>query len=189
MLLQQVLDISHGYIIAHGQQLIGSSDQTRLNQLAQRRLAGEPLAYLLGWREFYSRRFQVTEAVLIPRPETEHLVEAVLAHLPEHGVVWDLGTGSGAIAITVACERPDAQVWAADISAEALAVARTNAAALQADVSFGQGSWYQAQPQPAVNSVDVIVSNPPYIAVHDQHLQQGICALNHSMRSPIITTV
>ncbi|KEQ00473.1 Methylase of polypeptide chain release factor [Snodgrassella alvi SCGC AB-598-J21] len=173
MLLQQVLDISHGYIIAHGQQLIGSSDQTRLNQLAQRRLAGEPLAYLLGWREFYSRRFQVTEAVLIPRPETEHLVEAVLAHLPEHGVVWDLGTGSGAIAITVACERPDAQVWAADISAEALAVARTNAAALQADVSFGQGSWYQAQPQPAVNSVDVIVSNPPYIAVHDQHLQQG----------------
>ena len=173
ILLQQVLDISHGYIIAHGQQLIGSSDQTRLNQLAQRRLAGEPLAYLLGWREFYSRRFQITEAVLIPRPETEHLVEAVLAHLPEHGVVWDLGTGSGAIAITVACERPDAQVWAADISAEALAVARTNAAALQADVSFGQGSWYQAQPQPAVNSVDVIVSNPPYIAVHDQHLQQG----------------
>ncbi|WP_100126135.1 peptide chain release factor N(5)-glutamine methyltransferase [Snodgrassella alvi] len=173
MLLQQVLDISHGYIIAHGQQLISSSDQTRLNQLAQRRLAGEPLAYLLGWREFYSRRFQVTEAVLIPRPETEHLVEAVLAHLPEHGVVWDLGTGSGAIAITVACERPDAQVWAADISAEALAVARTNAAALQADVSFGQGSWYQAQPQPAGNSVDVIVSNPPYIAVHDQHLQRG----------------
>ena len=110
MLLQQILDISHGYIIAHGQQLISSSDQTRLNQLAQRRLAGEPLAYLLGWREFYSRRFQVTEAVLIPRPETEHLVEAVLAHLPEHGVVWDLGTGSGAIAITVACERPDAQV-------------------------------------------------------------------------------
>ena len=173
MLLQQVLDISHGYIIAHGQQLISSSDQTRLNQLAQRRLAGEPLAYLLGWREFYSRRFQVTEAVLIPRPETEHLVEAVLAHLPEHGVVWDLGTGSGAIAITVACERPDAQVWAADISAEALAVARTNAAALQSDVSFGQGSWYQAQPQPAGNSVDVIVSNPPYIAVHDQHLQRG----------------
>ncbi|WP_239365500.1 peptide chain release factor N(5)-glutamine methyltransferase [Snodgrassella communis] len=173
MLLAQVLDINYAYIIAHGQQLLSTSEQANLSQLAQRRLAGEPLAYLLGWREFYSRRFQVSTAVLIPRPETEHLVEAALAHLPEQGTLWDLGTGSGVIAVTVACERPDAQVWAADISSEALAIACSNATALQANVRFGQGSWYQAQPQPALHSVDVIVSNPPYIAAHDQHLQQG----------------
>ena len=173
MLLAQVLDINYAYIIAHGQQPLSTSEQANLSQLAQRRLAGEPLAYLLGWREFYSRRFQVSTAVLIPRPETEHLVEAALAHLPEQGTLLDLGTGSGVIAVTVACERPDAQVWAADISSEALAIACSNATALQANVRFGQGSWYQAQPQPALHSVDVIVSNPPYIAAHDQHLQQG----------------
>lgn len=173
MLLQHVLTISHSHIIAHGTQLLSNSQLASLNQLCQRRLAGEPLAYLLGWREFYGRRFQVSEAVLIPRPETEHLVDAVLAHLPAQGTLWDLGTGSGAIAVTIACERPDAQIWAADISEEALAVAQANASALQAQVRFGQGSWYQAQPQPAPHSVDVIVSNPPYIDAQDPHLQQG----------------
>lgn len=173
MLLQHVLTISHSHIIAHGTQLLSNSELASLNQLCQRRLAGEPLAYLLGWREFYGRRFQVSEAVLIPRPETEHLVDAVLAHLPAQGALWDLGTGSGAIAVTIACERPDAQIWAADISEEALAVAQANASALQAQVRFGQGSWYQAQPQPAPHSVDVIVSNPPYIDGQDPHLQQG----------------
>lgn len=173
MLLQHVLTISHSHIIAHGTQLLSNSELASLNQLCQRRLAGEPLAYLLGWREFYGRRFQVSEAVLIPRPETEHLVDAVLAHLPAQGTLWDLGTGSGAIAVTIACERPDAQIWAADISEEALVVAQANASALQAQVRFGQGSWYQAQPQPAPHSVDVIVSNPPYIDAQDPHLQQG----------------
>ncbi|WP_371687920.1 peptide chain release factor N(5)-glutamine methyltransferase [Snodgrassella alvi] len=173
MLLQHVLTISHSHIIAHGTQLLSNSELASLNQLCQRRLAGEPLAYLLGWREFYGRRFQVSEAVLIPRPETEHLVDAVLAHLPAQGTLWDLGTGSGAIAVTIACERPDAQIWAADISEEALAVAQANASALQAQVRFGQGSWYQAQPQPAPHSVNVIVSNPPYIDAQDPHLQQG----------------
>lgn len=173
MLLQHLLTISHSHIIAHGTQLLSNSELASLNQLCQRRLAGEPLAYLLGWREFYGRRFQVSEAVLIPRPETEHLVDAVLAHLPAQGTLWDLGTGSGAIAVTIACERPDAQIWAADISEEALAVAQANASALQAQVRFGQGSWYQAQPQPAPHSVDVIVSNPPYIDAQDPHLQQG----------------
>lgn len=173
MLLQHVLTISHSHIIAHGTQLLSNSELASLNQLCQRRLAGEPLAYLLGWREFYGRRFQVSEAVLIPRPETEHLVDAVLAHLPAQGTLWDLGTGSGAIAVTIACERADAQIWAADISEEALAVAQANASALQAQVRFGQGSWYQAQPQPAPHSVDVIVSNPPYIYAQDPHLQQG----------------
>lgn len=173
LLLQHILSLSHADIIAHGQRQLTIQQQNILDQLAARRLAGEPLAYLLGWREFYGRRFNVSEAVLIPRPETEHLVEAALTRLPPQGRIWDLGTGSGAIAITLACERPDAEVWAADISAAALTVARENAIALQAKVIFGQGSWYQAQPQPLAHSVDIIVSNPPYIAADDTHLMQG----------------
>ncbi|MCI4078426.1 HemK family protein methyltransferase, partial [Klebsiella pneumoniae] len=100
----------------------------RADRLAQRRLNGEPVAYILGVREFYGRRFTVNPSVLIPRPETEHLVEAVLARLPENGRVWDLGTGSGAVAVTVALERPDAFVRASDISPPALEPARKNAA-------------------------------------------------------------
>lgn len=173
LLLQHILSLSHADIIAHGQRQLTIQQQNLLDQLAARRLAGEPMAYLLGWREFYGRRFNVSEAVLIPRPETEHLVEAALTRLPPQGRIWDLGTGSGAIAITLACERPDAEVWAADISAAALTVARENAIALQAKVIFGQGSWYQAQPQPLTHSVDIIVSNPPYIAADDTHLMQG----------------
>lgn len=173
LLLQHILSLSHADIIAYGQRQLTIQQQNLLDQLAARRLAGEPMAYLLGWREFYGRRFNVSEAVLIPRPETEHLVEAALTRLPPQGRIWDLGTGSGAIAITLACERPDAEVWAADISAAALTVARENAIALQAKVIFGQGSWYQAQPQPSAHSVDIIVSNPPYIAADDTHLMQG----------------
>lgn len=173
LLLQHILSLSHADIIAHGQRQLTIQQQNLLDQLAARRLAGEPMAYLLGWREFYGRRFNVSEAVLIPRPETEHLVEAALTRLPPQGRIWDLGTGSGAIAITLACERPDAEVWAADISAAALTVARENAIALQAKVIFGHGSWYQAQPQPLAHSVDIIVSNPPYIAADDTHLMQG----------------
>lgn len=173
MLLQHALSVSHSYIIAHGQRLLTVKEEDILNQLAARRLAGEPLAYLLGWREFYGRVFKVSEAVLIPRPETEHLVEAALFRLPVNGCIWDLGTGSGAIAITIACERPDAEVWAADISADALSVAKDNADALKTTIHFGQGSWYQAEPKPMVHSVDVIISNPPYIAANDQHLKQG----------------
>ncbi|MCO6504720.1 MAG: peptide chain release factor N(5)-glutamine methyltransferase [Snodgrassella sp.] len=173
LLVQHSLSVSHADIIAHGQRLLTANEQNTLDQLRARRLAGEPLAYLLGWREFYGRTFKVSDAVLIPRPETEHLVEAALVYLPKHGCIWDLGTGSGAIAITIACERPDAEVWAADISTEALSVAKDNATFLQATVRFGKGSWYQAQPQPAAHSVDVVVSNPPYIAVDDVHLQQG----------------
>ena len=173
MLVQHLLSVTHSYLIAHGSRKLSLPEQQWLNQQAARRKAGEPLAYLLGYREFYGRCFKVSDAVLIPRPETEHLVEAAISHLPQGGCIWDLGTGSGAIAVTIACERPDAQVWATDISAEALAIARDNAANLKTSIQFGQGSWFQAQPQPAKNSVDVIVANPPYIAANDEHLQQG----------------
>ena len=111
--------------------------------------------------------------MLIPRPETEHLLEAALAKLPPSGILWDLGTGSGIIAVSAACERPDAHIWASDISADALAVAQSNAQALNAAVRFGHGSWFAATPQPLRQSVDVVVSNPPYIEAADAHLQQG----------------
>ena len=141
--------------------------------LAQRRLAGEPVAYLLGEREFYGRAFRVSPAVLIPRPETEHLVEAALDKVGRNrrARVVDLGTGSGAIAVTLALEAPQWQVSAVDLSPAALAVAQHNAANLGASVSFHLGSWLA--PLPADAMFDAIVSNPPYIDAQDHHLDEG----------------
>ncbi|MDF7677013.1 peptide chain release factor N(5)-glutamine methyltransferase [Neisseriaceae bacterium ESL0693] len=173
LLLAHFAGISHSHLIAHGDDLLPPACLTQLNQAVSRRQAGEPLAYIIQEREFYGRIFSVSDAVLIPRPETEHLVEAALAHLPPAGTVWDLGTGSGAIAVTLACERPGATVWAADISQPALHIARHNASKMGVSIHWGQGSWFEAQPQPAIGSVDVIVSNPPYIEQHDAHLNQG----------------
>lgn len=136
-----------------------------------RREAGEPVAYLLGEREFYGRVFSVSPAVLIPRPDTELLVEQALLHLPEGSPrVLDLGTGSGAIAITIALEAPHAAVSAVDISAAALHVARRNAARLGAAVRWLEGAWCA----PVQGEVfDLIASNPPYVAEEDPHLAQG----------------
>ena len=141
--------------------------------LLARRLAGEPMAYLLGHREFMGHRFRVTPDVLIPRPDTEVLVETALECVA--GVagpaVLDLGTGSGAIAISIALARRDARVMASDVSAAALAVAAGNAWELTASVRFVEGSWYGAVP--AGEGFDLIVSNPPYVASDDPHLDQG----------------
>nr|WP_066077638.1 peptide chain release factor N(5)-glutamine methyltransferase [Bergeriella denitrificans] len=145
----------------------------KLAALQARRMAGEPMAYILGEREFYGRRFAVNPDVLIPRPETEHLVEAVLSKLPPQGRVWDLGTGSGAVALTLALERPDAAVRASDISTGALAVAKQNAAALGAAVEFALGSWFDVDKPSEKHSYDIIVSNPPYIEAGDAHLSTG----------------
>lgn len=136
-----------------------------------RREAGEPVAYLLGEREFYGRVFRVSPAVLIPRPDTELLVEQSLLHLPEGAPrVLDLGTGSGAIAITIALEAPHAQVSAVDVSAAALSVARENAERLGAQVRWLEGPWCA----PVQGEVfDLIASNPPYVAAEDPHLAQG----------------
>jgi len=141
----------------------------RFAELAARRRAGEPLAYLLGSKEFYGRDFSVTPAVLVPRPETEMLVEFAVETLAgiEHPRIADLGTGSGIIAISVALERPGAQVNAVDISAAALEVARGNAVALGAAVDFRCGSWWSPL---AGERFDLILSNPPYIAAKDEHL-------------------
>src|SRR5690606_5505708 len=135
---------------AHDDQLLEPGVATRFFSWAQRRRQGEPLAYLLGWREFYGHRFKVTPAVLIPRPETELLVECGLESLPPQGQparLIDLGTGSGAIAVSIALSRPDVQVWASDLSASALEVAAENAATLGAAVQLAQGSWWEALDQ------------------------------------------
>lgn len=172
MLLQHAGGYTRVQLVTQGEDEMPADIRAAADALAARRLAGEPVAYLLGGREFYGRRFSVNPSVLIPRPETEHLVEAVLACLPEGGRVWDLGTGSGAVAVTLALERADAEVRASDISADALAVARRNAADLGAQVQFALGSWFEAEPA-AAGRFDVIVSNPPYIEAGDEHLAQG----------------
>ena len=165
--------LSHAGMIASSEQALPAVVMQAFGQLAKRRLDGEPMAYLLGQREFYGRLFVTRPAVLIPRPETEHLVEAALAHLTdgEPAAVLDLGTGSGAVAVTLALEAPALTVTAIDLSADALAVARQNAESLGASVRFLQGSWFS--PLGRDERYQLIVSNPPYIAADDHHLGEG----------------
>jgi release factor glutamine methyltransferase len=143
--------------------------------LVRRRHAGEPIAYLIGWREFYGREFLVNPAVLIPRPETELLVDLAKREVGagETARILDLGTGSGCLAVTLALEIPGAEVVAVDVSPAALSVARTNAHALGAVVSFVESDWWTALRDPAVQAFDLIVANPPYIAQGDAHLTNG----------------
>ncbi len=140
---------------------LGEPELARYRALVKRRAEGEPTAYLVGAREFFGRRFQVDARVLVPRPETELLVEAALAALPEGGAALDLGAGSGAVAVSLALGRPGARVTAVDLSAEALEVARANAAALGAAVELLAGDLFA--PLPAGARFDVIASNPPYV--------------------------
>ena len=173
LLLQHVLGMSHAALIAHDERVLSADERRRFLALATRRAAGEPVAYLLGWREFYGRRFTVGPAVLVPRPETELLVDQALQRLaPDARIeLLDLGTGSGNIALTLALERPQCVVTAIDASASALAIARGNARALgAANVEFLQGDWYGPL---AGRSFDLIVSNPPYVADTDPHLERG----------------
>lgn len=143
-------------------------------QLVKRRLKGEPIAYICGQQEFWSLLFEVGPSVLIPRPETELLVEKALTHVAAESParVLDLGTGSGAIALAIANERPSAQVIATDTSKEALDIAHRNAARLQvSNVVFVHGHWYEPL---ADRQFDVIVSNPPYIAAEDPDLTADV---------------
>jgi release factor glutamine methyltransferase len=138
----------------------------------QQRQHGHPIAYLIGEREFWSRGFTVTPAVLIPRPDTETLVEQALARIPLHQPykVIDLGTGSGIIAITLAAERPLAAVSATDLSQAALDIAKHNAKRHNTDIQFYHSDWFSQVPP---GLFDLIISNPPYIAMDDPHLQRG----------------
>ncbi|QEY25133.1 peptide chain release factor N(5)-glutamine methyltransferase [Neisseria zalophi] len=173
MLLQYAGGYTRARQITCAEDILSESVLVSLNHLVDRRLQGEPMAYLLGEREFYGRIFAVNPNVLIPRPETEHLVEAVLRYLPQNGSVWDVGTGSGIIAVTIALARPDVHVRASDISPAALDTAKVNAAKLGAEIEFTCGSWFDVDRPSEKHSYDVIVSNPPYIEAEDGHLRQG----------------
>jgi len=225
MLLQQMLGVTRAHLLAHPEQALDEAQAATYGALLQRRLAGEPLAYILGEREFYGLNFRVTPATLIPRSDTELLVELALQRIPQHlpasltppglsnpsqpplvrgGVsehafrVLDLGTGSGAIALSIAHARPDIEVTAVDASQEALEVARENArrllvqhepahistkplalsdveGSMRTDSVIGnvrllRSDWFAALQG---ERFDLIVSNPPYIAANDAHLAQG----------------
>ena len=167
-----VLGVNRAWLAANPFRILTETEDARLDSLVTQRALGAPVAYLVQKREFYGRDFAVGPDVLIPRPETETLVEAALARTSAASRVLDLGTGSGAIAVTLACERPQARVTATDLAAAALAVARANAQAhaCAARIEFAQGAWYAPV---AGQRFDLIVSNPPYVAAADPHLEQG----------------
>jgi release factor glutamine methyltransferase len=166
LLLGRVLGLSEAQILAHGEREVPEEAAERFRQLLERRLTGEPTAYLFGEREFYGRSFQVDPRVLIPRPETEHLVEAALAEpLPERPWILDVGTGSGILAVTLAMEIPGARVVATDVSPGALAVASSNARRL--GVRGVRGRVFPVGADLAggldLTRFDLVVSNPPYV--------------------------
>jgi release factor glutamine methyltransferase len=160
--------------ITHPEHVLTAAQSARIAGLFESRRRGEPLAYMLGEREFWGRMFSVTPAVLIPREDTELLVELALNRLPQHAAarVLDLGTGSGVLAVTIALERPQASVTAVDASADALAVAGDNARRLGATVECLHGDWFGAFAD-GERRFELIVGNPPYIAASDPHLSQG----------------
>jgi release factor glutamine methyltransferase len=172
MLLQRVLGVNRAHLVAHPERVLSDVEELSYQILLRRRLSGEPMAYIFGTREFFGMEIGVTHDTLIPRPDTELLVELALERMPQQGMrVLDMGTGSGAIALAIAHQRRDAEVWACDASAAALAVARANAQRLAiANVHFIESDWFSAF---ASQRFDLIVSNPPYIAAGDRHLSQG----------------
>jgi release factor glutamine methyltransferase len=179
ILVAHVLGAGRAALASDPARLLAPGELMALESLARRRLAGEPVAYLTGQREFWSLLLEVTPDVLVPRPETELLVERALAAIGAvaRPTVLDLGTGSGAIAIAIAASRPDADIVATDVSAAALAVAQRNAARHGlANLRFLQGDWYGPV---AAGSFDAIVSNPPYVA-------EGEPALAHEPRLALV---
>lgn len=159
-------------LITQSEVQLNDTQAMQLRGLLERRLAGEPVAYIVGEREFFGLAFHVTPDVLIPRPDTELLVELAIRFAPKNGQVLDLGTGSGAIAVSLAHQRPDLTVTASDISAAALSIAQKNATRHLAPntINFIQSDWYTQIPH---KTFDLIVSNPPYIVKGDHHLSEG----------------
>lgn len=173
ILLMHALGLTRVQLITQSERCLTAEEAQRFTALVQRRIAGEPIAYITGQREFFGLPFSVTKDVLIPRPETELLVELALERAPHGARVLDLGTGSGAIAIAIAHSRPDLQLTALDSSAAALAIAQQNAVhnlPAQA-VRFLHSDWYRALT--ADEQFELIISNPPYIVAGDTHLRQG----------------
>lgn len=176
LLLTCVLNIGRATLKAFPERELTTEQKNQFKELMQRRLDGEPIAYLLGHKEFWSLDFLVTPDVLIPRPDTELLVEMALEQITPKQVmrVLDLGTGCGAIALSIASERHNTTVLATDISSEALQIAKLNAKHLHIrNVEFALGSWFEALGPESEQNFDIIVSNPPYVASFDPHLSQG----------------
>jgi release factor glutamine methyltransferase len=172
LLLGHVLQRPAAWLLSHDDQALDEDELLAYASLVARRAGGEPVAYLIGQREFFGREFVVSPAVLIPRPDTELLVEIALARVGAGGTakILDLGTGSGCIAITLTLEIPKAQVTAVDASASALAAAQENAQRLGATLRLLQSHWFD---ELAGERFDLIVSNPPYVAAADPHLAAG----------------
>ena len=171
-LLCHLLDCRRSYLMTWPERELDADQQATLQAWLDRRLAGEPIAHLIGEREFWSLPLKVSPATLIPRPDTEVLVEQALARLPAGPcALLDLGTGTGAIALALKSERPDADVWAVDRMPDAAALARANSAALGLPVTVRDGSWFE--PLSGAPRFAMIVSNPPYIDGADPHLDQG----------------
>ncbi len=172
VLLGHVLGVDRTWLIAHERDPLQPEATASYEELLGRRLAGEPIAYILGEKEFYGRMFKVTPDVLIPRPETELLVELALKRCSaiDKPRILDLGTGSGCIAITLALEYPSAQVTAVEESRAALEIAWQNASKSGVDIEFVRSRWFEALGD---RQFDTIVTNPPYVAPGDPHLLQG----------------
>ncbi len=173
VILCHVLNCSTTHLLAWPEKILDAEQALLFNQLIEQRRAGTPVAYLTNSKEFWSLNLKVTPATLIPRPDTETLVEFVLNKFSakKNLNLIDLGTGSGAIAIAIASERPNWKIVATDISAEALAIAKENAHSHQiTNIQFIESNWFK---QIEEQRFDLIVSNPPYIAEHDPHLSQG----------------
>lgn len=174
ILLCHALDVSRSFLFANPDLTVPLKRRADFLVLVRRRCHGEPVAYLTGKRAFWTMELKVSPDVLIPRPETELLVELALELIPQDRPwrVADLGTGSGAIALAIASERPGCQVLASDLSESALEIARENARHLGIEsVSFYQGSWLEPLP----GNFQLIVSNPPYVARDNPHMQRGDC--------------
>jgi release factor glutamine methyltransferase len=172
LLLMYVCKLTRTELLTRAAIVLSLEQEGHLQQLLVRRKEGEPIAYLIGQREFWSLQLTVSSATLIPRPETEILVERALARIPRDAAytIADLGTGSGAIAVAIARERPHCRIIASDVSADALTVARNNADQYRLyNIEFRQGAWFTPLPE----RFDLVVSNPPYIRDNDPHLSIG----------------
>jgi len=182
-LLEQVLGVDHSWLVVHAHDIVDDAPRRRFDALVARRAAGEPLAYITGTVGFWTLDLGVTPDVLVPRPDTETLVEAVLdAHDSAPHRLLDLGTGSGAIALALASERPAWSITATDASAGALACAQDNATRLGLNqIEFALGRWYEAIGD---KRFDIIVSNPPYIAPGDRHL--AAAELKHEPHAALV---
>lgn len=182
LLLGHILRQSSAWLLGHDEQVLDEGELLAFASLVARRAGGEPVAYLVGFREFFGRDFLVSPAVLIPRPETELLVEIALAKVGADATanILDLGTGSGCIGVTLALELPRARVTAVDASAAALQLAQRNAERLGARLDLRQSDWFSALDD---EHFDLVVANPPYIAAADPHLAEG--DLRHEPRAAL----